>query len=269
MLSCGRLEFTLNSCFMNLVNLTIGYIASNRKTVIRQNMDASLEKGKLTCLLGPNGAGKTTLLRTMAGFIPPLSGEILVGGKSISTLSHAEISKRISVVLTERPAVQNMTAEQLVSLGRSPFTGFWGRITDRDRSDVLKAMELTGTTHLKDRLVDTLSDGERQKVMIAKALAQSTDVILLDEPTAFLDFPGKAETMRLLSEIACRQNKSILLSTHDLNMAFAIGDNLWLMDKELGFSTGTPHLLAENGALEAYFCHKGVKLDKDRMMFVV
>lgn len=144
---------------MELKNLTTGYITSRGRIAIQRDITAELKKGEFTCLLGPNGAGKTTLLRTLAGFMPPLGGSILIDGVNISLLSPAELSKKIGVVLTERPSVSSMTVEQLVALGRSPYTGFWGRLADRDRRIVGDALAATGTASLKDRLVDTLSDG--------------------------------------------------------------------------------------------------------------
>lgn len=162
-----------------------------------------------------------------------------------------------------------MTVEQLVALGRSPYTGFWGRLTNDDRNVVREAMQLTNTESLAGRLVDTLSDGERQKVMIAKAIAQQTPVIFLDEPTAFLDYPSKADMMRLLRDLAHDNMKTIFLSTHDLNMALALADKLWLVDRTLGVSIGTPSELAESGTLQSYFESPGLIFDSVNLMFSV
>lgn len=243
---------------MELQNLTTGYITSRGRVRIQSGISAMLREGEFTCLLGPNGAGKTTLLRTLAGFIPPLEGSILIEGKHISLIPASELAKKIGVVLTEKPSVSSMTVAQLVALGRSPYTGFWGRLTDRDRNIVEEALDITGTAVLRERLVDTLSDGERQKVMVAKALAQQTPVIFLDEPTAFLDYPSKAEVMRLLSRLAHREGKTILQSTHDLNMALALADKIWLVDRRLGVRIGTPRELADDGSLAQYFERPGI-----------
>lgn len=254
---------------MELKNLTTGYITSRGRIAIQRDITAQLKKGEFTCLLGPNGAGKTTLLRTLAGFMPPLGGSILIDGVNISLLSPAELSKKIGVVLTEHPSVSSMTVEQLVALGRSPYTGFWGRLADRDRRIVEDALAATGTASLKDRLVDTLSDGERQKVMIAKSLAQETKVIFLDEPTAFLDYPSKADVMRMLRRLAHEDGKTILQSTHDLNMALALADKVWLVDRQFGVRIGTPRELADDGSLERYFARPGIDFNPETSAFSV
>lgn len=252
---------------MEIKNLSIGYTASHDVKVIQRGINARLTPGQLTCLLGPNGAGKTTLLRTLAGFLKPLEGYITVGDKSLSEMTSSEISKTISIVLTDRPNVMSMTASQLVALGRSPYSGFWGKISHEDKEIIEKSLAETGVTEFKDRQVSTLSDGELQKVMIAKALAQSTEIILLDESTAFLDFPSKIGIMKLLSDIARKQNKSILLSTHDVNMALALADNLWMLDRNIGFNSGTPESLSEKGVLQRYFEDKNLEFDKNTLTF--
>lgn len=252
---------------IELKGLTTGYRGRNGETVIERNLSACLSRGEFTCLLGPNGAGKTTLLRTLSGFLPPLEGSIVINGREMQEWTETELSRQLSVVLTERPSVTSMTVEQLVGIGRSPYTGFWGRLTDHDRKVVEEAMRLTGITSMKDRNVDTLSDGERQKVMIAKSLAQETPVIFLDEPTAFLDFPSKVEMMRLLRKLAKEEGKTVFQSTHDLNMALRLADRLWLVDKELGMRTGTPGELAESGDLERYFLRDGIFFDHEAMTF--
>ena len=183
---------------LQLNHLTTGY--GNR--IVTPDINATLVPGELTSLLGPNVVGKSTLLRTLSTFLPPLQGEIVLQGKSLNSLSASQLSRLVGVVLTERPDVQNMTVRDMVGMGRSPYTGFWGRLTMEDEQYVTEAMKLAGITVLEKRMFSTLSDGERQKVMIAKVLAQQTPVILLDEPTAFLDFPSKVETLRLLRRLA-------------------------------------------------------------------
>lgn len=259
----------LNLFVMELIGLTIGHMTPRGNVRIQSDISAELRRGEFTCLLGPNGAGKTTMLRTLSGFIPPLEGSILIDGRNIASYKQSELASKIGVVLTERPSVSSMTVVQLVSLGRSPYTGFWGRLTDRDRQVTEEAMELTGIGGLRDRLVDTLSDGERARVMVAKALAQETPVIFLDEPTAFLDFPGKAEMMRLLRSLAHEQDKTIFQSTHDLNMALALADRIWLADRRLGVRVGTPRELADDGSLQRYFLRPGIAFDPEALEFRV
>lgn len=254
---------------MKIENLTIGYRRGKKEIVINSGIDAELSSGCFTCLLGPNGAGKTTLLRTMSGFIEPLNGQITIAGKNIKEISKLELSKLVGIVLTERVSLQNVTVEQLISLGRSPYTGFWGNETNNDKSIIDEALKSTGIDSIRHREVNTLSDGEFQKVMIAKALAQSTPTIILDEPTAFLDFPSKVEMMRLLVNLAHENNKNVLLSTHDLNMALTLADKIWLLDKNLGFIEGKTTELAEKGYFEIYFKAKGIRFDKKSLSFKI
>ena len=258
-----------NKVTVELRNLTTGYVARSSRVLIEKNVNASLYEGEFCCLLGPNGAGKSTLLRTLSGFMPPLSGTVMLFDRPLGAYSDQELSRKISVVLSDRPSVTSMNVEQLVALGRSPYTGFWGRLTDRDHKVVEHSMELAAVDSFRHRLVDTLSDGERQRVMIAKALAQETPVIFLDEPTAFLDFPSKAEMMRILRHLAHKEGKTVMLSTHDINMALDLADSLWLVDKRIGMETGTTAELAESGALARYFAAPGISFDKAAMQFTL
>lgn len=247
--------------------LTTGYVTRKGSIQITKNITASLNSGELTCLLGPNGAGKSTLLRTLAGFLPPLDGEIWIDGKKLNEYSNLELAKKVGVVLTQHIDASQVTVEQLVSLGRSPYSGFWGKLYKEDNEIVDRALEQTGVTKLRDRLVYTLSDGERQKVMIAKALAQQTPCIYLDEPTAFLDFPSKVETLLLLKRLARTQNLTVFQSTHDVNMALKLADRIWLIDRELGIKIGTPAELAEAGELQKYFKCPGLNYNSSTGLF--
>lgn len=247
---------------IELKNLSTGY---GRHTV-SANLNATLQSGRLTCLLGPNGVGKSTLLRTLCGFQPPLEGRMELDGKDMAQLSRKEMSRSIGVVLTERPDVTDMRASDMVALGRTPYTGFWGTLGTEDRNRVDEAMQLVGITHLAHRMIHTLSDGERQKVMIAKALAQQTPVILLDEPTAFLDFPSKVETMRLLHRLAHESGKTVFLSTHDLETAIQLSDDLWLLSAD-GLESGTADSLSADGSLERFVSCKGIRFDAQRKVF--
>lgn len=247
---------------IELKNLSTGY---GRHTV-SANLNATLQSGRLTCLLGPNGVGKSTLLRTLCGFQPPLEGRMELDGKDMAQLSRKEMSRSIGVVLTERPDVADMRASDMVALGRTPYTGFWGTLGTEDRNRVDEAMQLVGITHLAHRMIHTLSDGERQKVMIAKALAQQTPVILLDEPTAFLDFPSKVETMRLLHRLAHESGKTVFLSTHDLETAIQLSDDLWLLSAD-GLESGTADSLSADGSLERFVSCNGIRFDAARKVF--
>lgn len=257
-------------------DLSIGYRVRDhrehngkREIVIASGLTERVEKGELTSLLGPNGAGKSTLMRTASGFIPALAGEIFINGRNLKSLSPKELAQSLSVVLTERPTAENMRVEEMVALGRSPYTGFFGRLTAEDHKIVREAISLTGIEELKDRKVVTLSDGERQKCMIAKALAQQTPVIFLDEPTAFLDYPSKAETFLLLKKLCKETGKSILLTTHDLEIALQLSDRLWLLSKENGLTTGTPASLGEDGSIARYFDSASINYDSTSRRFRV
>lgn len=225
---------------IHIEKLSIGYPGKGDVKVVASDICAGINSGELTCLLGANGVGKSTLLRTLSAFQPKLSGEIRIQGKEIGSYTDKQLSKVISVVLTEKCDIRNMTSVELIGLGRSPYTGFWGTLSKEDKEVVDHAINLVGISHLAHRMVHTLSDGERQKVMIAKALAQETPVIILDEPTAFLDFPSKVEMMQLLHQLSRQTDKTIFLSTHDLELALQIADKIWLMDKANGVTIGTP-----------------------------
>lgn len=217
---------------IQLHDLSIGY----GHTVVAERLNATFNSGQLTCLLGSNGVGKSTLLKTLSGFLPPLSGRISMQGADLQAMTHRRRARTIGIVLTEKPEVSNITVAELVSMGRQPYTGFWGMMGQRDEAKVEEALALVGLGALRHRKLQTLSDGERQKVMIAKALAQQTPVVLLDEPTAFLDFPSKVEVMKLLHRLAVEMDKAVVLSTHDLEIACRMGDVLWRMDHETGLA---------------------------------
>ena len=221
---------------LSFADLSTGY--GNR--VVSSGLTAGLCAGKVTCLLGPNGAGKSTLLRTLAGYQRALGGRM----DDVSP-------ETLGVVLTERMEAMGLSVREVVAMGRHPYTGYFGRLTAEDEQVVDKAMRLTHTEEFANRIFQSLSDGERQKVMIAKALAQETPIILMDEPSAFLDFPSKVELMLMLRDLAHNQGKAILLSTHDVGIALKTADMLWLMQNG-GMETGTTQELQESGAIDAF-----------------
>lgn len=254
---------------IHLENLSVGYKEKQHVKRVAGPINADIQDGELTCLLGTNGVGKSTLLRTLAGFQPPLEGSIYIQGKELKSYNHKQLAQTLSIVLTERCDVPNMSVSDLIGLGRNPYTGFWGTPNETDRNLVRQALTLVGIEALAQREMQTLSDGERQKVMIAKALAQETPVILLDEPTAFLDFPSKVEIMQLLHKLSREMNKTIFLSTHDLELALQIADTLWLMSRENQLCTGLPEDLILNGNLSQAFKHKGISFDENAGLFRV
>lgn len=213
---------------ITLEQLSVGYKGF---PPVVSNINVEIKSGELTCLIGSNGIGKSTLLKTLTGFLPKLSGRLLLDGRDINMLSQRERAKYISIVLTYKSDVQNLSVTEMVGMGRMPYTGFWGKLNTNDQTIVAEAIEMVGIEHLKNRMIQTLSDGERQKVMIAKALAQQTPIILLDEPTSFLDFPSKVEMLQLLHRLAKETNKVVFLSTHDLELALRIADRLVELNK--------------------------------------
>lgn len=252
---------------IRIESLSIGYQTKNDTRLVASDISSSIYSGELTCLLGANGVGKSTLLRTLSAFQLKLDGKIFVQGRDIDDYTDKELSTTIGVVLTEKCDIRNMTSRELIGMGRSPYTGFWGKLSKEDKQVVDDSISLVRIENLASRMVHTLSDGERQKVMIAKALAQETPVIFLDEPTAFLDFPSKVEIMQLLHHLTRRTNKTIFMSTHDLELALQISDKIWLMDKATGIHTGTPEDLALSGHLSNFFARKGILFDKDTGLF--
>lgn len=213
---------------VRLDGLAVGY---RRGREVASDISVIFRGGELSCLIGPNGTGKSTLLKTISGFLEPKSGSVWFDDgerkTALSAMSHHDLARTVSIVLTKVPDVQNLTVEEMTAMGRSPYTGFWGRLLADDREVVRKSLSAVGILSLADRMIQTLSDGERQKVMVARALAQQTPVIVLDEPTAFLDYPSKAELMRLLLHLAHSQQKTIILSTHDLSLAVHLSDRLF------------------------------------------
>lgn len=208
---------------ITLSHLSVGYKVGH---AVVSDINLTLQSGQLACLIGENGVGKSTLLKTLTGFLPKLEGSLLLDGKDISEFSQRALARQISIVLTQKPDVQNLTVEEIIGLGRSPYTGFFGKLHANDQQIVDESITVVGIEKLKNRMIQTLSDGERQKVMIAKALAQQTPVIFLDEPTAFLDFSSKVETFQLLQRMAHEMGKLVLLSTHDLELAVRFSDTL-------------------------------------------
>lgn len=256
----------MNNETIILKDLSIGYQTKHGVKTVAEGINGSIRSGELTCLLGANGVGKSTLLRTLSAFQPAISGKVLFADqREISSFSDKELSRLIGVVLTEKPDVRIMSVRELVALGRSPYTGFWGTCSEEDLSIVDEAIAKVGITALSRRPVHTLSDGERQKVMIAKALAQQTPVIFLDEPTAFLDYPSKVEVLQLLRDICRSTRKTVFLSTHDVELALQLADTIWLMTRDEPLAIGSPKALADNGNLGRFIERQNIVFDKDTL----
>lgn len=235
--------------------------AKGAATPVTQALTLSLRRGDLVCLLGANGIGKSTLLRTLSAMQPPLSGQVRIGGADAHRMRAAELAKRLAVVLTDRVSVSGLSAYALAALGRYPHTSWGGQLDADDHRIIREAFESVRARHLADRQVDELSDGERQKVMIARALAQETPVLILDEITAFLDLPRRIEAMSLLRELAHRHGKAILVSTHDLELALRAADVLWVLSSGGRLDVGTPEELVLDGSLGRAFQSEGLAFD--------
>ena len=243
--------------------LCIGYKTGHGHVKqVHGDLSFSLRKGELTCLLGANGSGKSTLLRTLSASQPSLSGKILLNGNELSAMSEREISRQIGVVLTDKTQTGGLTVYELVALGRQPHTGFFGKLDRQDRQVVDEAIEAVGISHKAHSYMAQLSDGEKQKAMIAKVLAQECPLVILDEPTAFLDVVSRIEIMTLLHHIATAQNKAILLSTHDIEQALVLADCLWLLRKGHGMRSGITEDLILNGELDTLFDRKEICFDR-------
>ncbi len=233
-------------------NLTIGYA----RRVVAADINRELPEGVLTVLIGANGSGKSTLLRTLTGSQAALGGAVTLGGMDISKYKPHQLARQLSLVLTDRTGGGGLRVDELVAIGRHPHSGFLGRLTPADREAVHRAVELVGLASKAGSFVASLSDGERQKAMIARAIAQDTKLIVLDEPTSFLDVSSRFEIMQLLGTLVSEQGKTILLSTHDIAPAFSVAGNIWAMspaDDGSGLSqliAGSPDRLAASGALD-------------------
>jgi len=210
-------------------DLSIGYSSKKQQTIIASNINITLNQGELIGLVGSNGIGKSTLLRTLTKVQPPIGGSIFINNKSLLETTQIELSKNLSVVLTEQPASKNLTVFELVALGRQPYTNWIGRLSDSDYSSIENALIQTNILQLKNKKCFELSDGQLQKVMIARALAQDTNLIILDEPTTHLDMYHKAYIFKLLKKLVKHTKKTILFSTHDIDLAIQLCDKMLVM----------------------------------------
>lgn len=236
----------IRPCAVECRDLSIGH--RDGRPLFR-HLDLVLPKGEVTSLLGVNGSGKSTLIKTICGFIPPVGGEISIAGRRSCEYSREEMARTVGVVLTERGAEGGLTVYETVSLGRYPYTDFLGRMKAEDIAAVEQALEEVGIADKRDCHLSRMSDGERQKVMIAKAIAQNCPIVVLDEPTAFLDVAARIRTMELLRKISREGDRAILVSTHDLDLALRMSDNLWIMSPDTGVIQGPVAEVVERGGL--------------------
>ncbi len=243
---------------IELRNITLGY---GSRTLI-EDATTLFECGSMVALLGRNGTGKSTLLRALAALGDVQQGCIYIDRRPLAELSRSELSRLVAFVTTERIDVEALTAYDLVAIGRSPYTNWMGRLSDDDRVAIERAMQIAGVAHMAERRVETMSDGECQRVMIARALAQDTRVILLDEPTAFLDLPNRYELCTLLSRLAHDEGKCVIFSTHELDIALSLADSIALVDTPHLVHLATPQMIA-SGNIERLFDSDYVSFDAD------
>lgn len=238
---------------LEIQDITLGYRQKGGDTrLLAEHLSLTAPNGQLIALLGRNGVGKSTLLRVLAGVREPLRGAVLIGGIPISGMPAQDRARQIAFVTTENITVAHLRVDEVVAMGRAPYTGWFGTLSDEDERICADALEQVGMTGFRDKPLDSLSDGERQRVMIARALAQDTPVMLLDEPTAFLDLPNRYHIALLLRRLAHRTGKSIIFSSHDLSTALQLCDSLWVMTSG-GVASGSPAALMQSGVVDAMF----------------
>jgi iron complex transport system ATP-binding protein len=248
-------------------NLSIGYKAKKQTIAIARGIDVQLKTGTLTALIGANGIGKSTLLRTLTGIQPPLSGTVLLNNKAVNTYSAQELAQQLALVLTEALPPGNLTVYELVALGRQPYTNWLGNLTAEDKAIVEKALMATQIQDLAHKKHYELSDGQLQKALIARALAQDTPIIILDEPTTHLDLPNKAALLQLLKRLAHEQQKCIVYSTHDLDMALQLSNEV-IAIKKGGLVQGHPQKLIECNVFNNLFENQDIVFDRGQKRFI-
>lgn len=254
------------SLLLQTNDLQTGYLTAGRKLPVSGDLPSlEIRSGQLICLMGPNGSGKSTLLRTLAGLQRPLAGSVAITGRT--DLPAAQLAQKISLVLTDRITGNNLDVYSLVALGRYPWSDWLGGLGEADRAAIERAIEATDIGALRDRKLHTLSDGENQKVMLARALAQDTPLLMLDEPTAHLDLPSRIRLMRLLHRLARTLDKGILLSTHELDLALQVADEVWLLEATGSLHKGAPEDLILDGIFEAVFAKEDVSFDRATGVF--
>ena len=234
---------------LKATDLIIGY----KDKAILPPINVTLEEGALVALIGPNGSGKSTLFKTLIGNLKPIGGSVRLYDKDISSYSPKDKASMIGIVLTERPDDMFLKVFDVVATGRCPYTNFFGKINNEDLNIVKESLEIVGIINLIDRYFNTLSDGEKQKVMIAKTLAQNTPIIFMDEPTAFIDYPSKIDLLSLMKRLAIEQKKTIVFSSHDLELLLRFTDDIWMISKGKEFLNCKSNDIRNSGIIKEYF----------------
>ncbi|UFH35532.1 ABC transporter ATP-binding protein [Flavobacterium acetivorans] len=258
----------MNKNILTTSSLSIGYKTKNAVTPIAQNLNLNLQQGKLIALIGANGIGKSTLLRTLTGIQKPLEGTVFLNDKKIASYTPLELAQNLSIVLTEKLPPSNLTVFELVALGRQPYTNWIGTLSDHDSSKIKEALELTQISHLATKKHYEISDGQLQKVLVARALAQDTPLIILDEPTTHLDLLHKVALFKLLKKLTKETNKCILFSTHDIDMAIQLSDDMILMTAETVIQDEPCNLISK-GSFNTIFKDEHISFDSEKGKFMI
>jgi iron complex transport system ATP-binding protein len=253
---------------LSAVNLSIGYHSKGGNLCIAENLNLNLQKGKLITLVGANGIGKSTLLRTLCGIQKPLEGKVFLNENEISTYSSSQLAQQLSLVLTEKLPPSNLTVFELIALGRQPYTNWIGKQTEKDSAKINEAIELTQIVHLTQKKHYEISDGQLQKVLIARALAQDTPLIILDEPTTHLDLLHKVSVFKLLKKLAHETKKCILFSTHDIDMAIQLSDEMIIMTSEVVLQDQPCNFISK-GIFNTLFKDEHIFFDEEKGKFVI
>jgi iron complex transport system ATP-binding protein len=253
---------------LSTTGLKAGYIKGGKPMPVLNNINLHLHKGELICLLGPNGSGKSTLIRTLAGIIPALEGTITIDHVDIQKMDVSVLATKRSMVLTENIKADNLSVAALIAMGRIPYTGWLGTLKETDHKIIENTLEVFGLSDFRNRDFNNLSDGEKQKVLIARAFAQQSPIIFLDEPTAFLDIPNKMEIMQLLKKLCREENKSIFISTHDLDLATQTSDRLLLISRAGELYNGCAEDLMLAGVFEKVFGNNNIRFDVNSLRFI-
>ena len=258
----------MDNFILLIENLSTGYLLSGRRQkVLHADLNTFVKSGELIAVLGPNGAGKSTFLSTLSGFLSPLDGKVFVKAKDISKMNRRDISHEIAVVLTDKIDDRYLTAWDVVGTGRYPYGNFMGRLSEEDKGLIMSSLETVGVESLASRYFYSLSDGEKQKVLLARAIAQDTPLIFLDEPAAFIDSPGKVEVMKILNKMVVEMGKSILMTTHDTELALNTAHKIWLLGNNGEFITGKPDDLVKAGEINRMFDRQGVVFNQQTLKF--
>ena len=253
---------------LKTTDLQIGYQSNHSTKIIASNINISLHSGKLISLIGSNGIGKSTFLKTISGIIPALDGSIFLNQEKLSNYSATELAEMLSLVLTEKLPASSLTVYELIALGRQPYTNWLGKLSPEDEIKIDNAMQLTQINDLRSRKYYELSDGQFQKVMIARAIAQDTPFIILDEPSTHLDLFHKVSLFKLLQKLAHETNKCVLFSTHDLDLAIQLSDEIILM-KENIFKHNSPNELINQGIFDNFFNDDSIRFDRNTKQFIL